>query len=219
MLRQPVAGSVPFSRQSLTPEAYAAGHSKGVEAFTQQRDGLMKLGDVSETGQTAPNVFVDTIPIAVDRELLELGRKKFEIYCATCHGYTGDGKGMVGRQWSYNLPDWHDPKYKDRSLQTGKDGYIFHTARNGVVDAASGTMKMPPYAHALSVRETWGVVAYFRALQKTREGTAGDLGATERAELDSKRATPSSGTPAASTPASTPPAAPAPGTTPSGGKS
>ena len=174
----------------------------------------MRMGDVTETGQTAPNVFVDTIPIAVDRELLELGRKKFEIYCAACHGYTGDGKGMVGRQWSYNLPDWHDPKYKDRSLQTGKDGYIFHTARNGVVDAASGTMKMPPYAHALSTHETWGVVAYFRALQKTREGVAADLGAAERAELDSKRATPSSTTPTTATPA---PATP--GTTPSGGKS
>ncbi len=208
MLRQPVSGSVPFSRQSMSPEAYATAHPAWADSFAAQRDVLLTLGDARETGQTGPDAFVDTIPIPVDRELVELGKKKFDIYCAACHGFQGDGKGMVGRQWSYDLPNWHEAKYKDRKEKTGKDGYLFHTARHGVVDAASGTMKMPPYAHALSVRETWGVVAYIRALQKTREGVADDLSAAERAELDAKRATPSGG---GAAPSGGTPAAPAGG--------
>lgn len=193
MLRQPVKGTVPFARQPLSGEvmsqrpAWAAG-------YAAERDTWLREGDAIFTGQSKPGEFVDTIPIPVDRALLDLGRKKFEITCAACHGFQGDGNGMVGRQWSYTLPNWHDPKYKDRKEKTGKDGYLFQTARYGVVDPASGTMKMPGYAHALSEHDTWAVVAYVRALQRSREGVASDLGDTERAELDRKRSVPATTT-------------------------
>ena len=31
------------------------------------------------------------IPLALTRPLLDLGHRKFDIYCATCHGFQGQG--------------------------------------------------------------------------------------------------------------------------------
>ncbi len=168
-MRQPVHGTVAFSRVWMgesvlvQPPAWAA-------PFIHQRDQLLREDPALFTGLSAPDVFVDAIPLPVDRALLERGRVKFNTYCAVCHGFDGSGKGMVGRQWSYPLPNFHDPKYKDRAQKTGKDGYLFSTARNGFF-GPDGVQKMPGYGHALDETDAWGVVAYLRTLQQAYEGT------------------------------------------------
>src|SRR5690606_28449424 len=98
------------------------------------------------------------------RALLERGEERFNIYCAACHGYTGDGAGMVGRRWSIPVPSYHDPKYSDSAQRTGKDGYLFHVARYGLKNP-DGSTRMPAYGHALDAQDAWAVVAYIRALQ------------------------------------------------------
>jgi mono/diheme cytochrome c family protein len=108
------------------------------------------------------------------------GQERFNIYCSACHGYEGEGSdvtaltgGLVGRRWNYNVPSLHDPKYKDASVRTGLDGYLFHTIRHGVpeIDPAKPP-KMPGYADKISVADSWAVVAYVRALQSSRTTTA-----------------------------------------------
>ncbi len=102
--------------------------------------------------------------------MLKRGEERFNIYCSVCHGYEGDGQGLVGRRWGYPVPSYHDAKYKDRSLKTGKDGYLFHVIRTGVpaADPAKESPKMPSYADKVSVVDAWAVVAYVRALQAAR---------------------------------------------------
>lgn len=173
-MRQPVPGTVAFSRISMgevaltqpatQPPAWAA-------PFRHERDQLLRDNPGVYTGMSEPDTFIDTIPITVDRALLDRGRAKFNIYCSTCHGFDGSGNGMVGRQWSYPLPNFHDPKYSDRAQKTGKDGYLFSTARNGFF-GPDGVQKMPGYAHALDETDAWGVVAYIRTLRQAYEGTA-----------------------------------------------
>jgi mono/diheme cytochrome c family protein len=74
------------------------------------------------------------------------------------------------------VPSYHDPKYKDSKVETGRDGYFFSIIRNGV-------RTMPAYGHALTERDAWSVVAYVRALQAAAEGTLGDVPADKRDQV------------------------------------
>lgn len=197
-MRQPVPHSVGFSRAPLTGPVLET-QPEWSRPFLEQRDDLFKDNDAFYLGKNADGSFVDTIPEDVTKDLLALGQAKFNIYCAVCHGYEGDGLGIVGDttknrpfSWSYALPNWHDEKYRmqdpaDAKSQRHKDGFFFDTARNGVVDA-TGAMKMPGYKHALNEREAWAVVAYIRALQRSYLGTASDLPEATRQSVDAAAA-------------------------------
>jgi mono/diheme cytochrome c family protein len=106
--------------------------------------------------------------------MIKRGQERFNIYCSACHGYEGDGQGLVGVRWGYPVPSYHDPKYKDRSIKTGKDGYLFSVIRNGVpaADPAKESPKMPSYADKISVSDSWAVISYIRALQAARTDAA-----------------------------------------------
>ena len=128
-MREPPQGTVPRERIVLNP-ALATGKTSGPN------------GDV----------YVTTFPVKVDRPLLALGKKRFDITCATCHGPVGDGDSIVARQMSLRPPpSLH--KYTDRP-----PGYIYDVITKGFGLMAS-------YAGELPVRERWAVVAYVRALQ------------------------------------------------------
>lgn len=117
----------------------------------------------------------DKIPptVAVTDTLLKRGEERFNIYCAVCHGFEADGKGVVGVQWKGGARDLRETTYRDPSNPKGKDGYLFYVARHGFNDA-TGAQKMPGYAHAMSAYDTWAVVAWLRVLQENsvRNGTA-----------------------------------------------
>jgi mono/diheme cytochrome c family protein len=96
--------------------------------------------------------YLTTFPVKVDRPLLALGRKRFDITCGTCHGPLGDGDSIVAHQMSLRPPpSLH--LYADRPV-----GYIYDVITHGFGMMAS-------YAGELPVRERWAVVAYIRALQ------------------------------------------------------
>jgi hypothetical protein len=83
------------------------------------------------------------------------GRERYEIYCAPCHGRTGDGKGIVARvPGSFPpLPTFNDPR-----IRRLPDGQIYATITNGV-------RIMPPYGAQIPVVDRWAIVAYVRALE------------------------------------------------------
>src|SRR5438105_12813659 len=47
------------------------------------------------TGKDTSGQDTTEFPMQVTREVLDRGRQRFEIYCVVCHGYAGDGDGMV----------------------------------------------------------------------------------------------------------------------------
>jgi mono/diheme cytochrome c family protein len=129
-MREPPQGTVPRERIVLNP-ALATG----------------KL-----TGADGKEAYVTTFPLKVDRPLIALGKKRFDITCATCHGPVGDGDSIVAHQMSLRPPpSLHN--YIDRP-----PGYIYEVITKGFGLMAS-------YAGELPVRERWAVVAYLRALQ------------------------------------------------------
>ena len=115
--------------------------------------------------------FGSGIPVPVTYDLMELGREKYTIFCAVCHGETGDGNGITK---SYRMTA--TPSYHDDRLRQMPEGEIYHTI-------AWGKNNMGPYGSKLTLEERWAVVAYLRALQRSQNATVDDVPADRRGEL------------------------------------
>jgi mono/diheme cytochrome c family protein len=123
------------------------------------------------------DLYLTTYPVKVDRPLMELGRKRYNITCATCHGPVGDGDSIVARQMALRPPpSLH--QYADRA-----PGYIFEVISRGFGLMAS-------YAAELEVRERWAVVAYVRALQMSQATSIERLTPEEQTRVRSMGAEP-----------------------------
>jgi mono/diheme cytochrome c family protein len=103
---------------------------------------------------------VTAIPMPVDKPLLLLGQKKFNIVCSQCHGVLGDGNSIVAENMGLRLP----PSLLELS---GKPAGHFYAAIN------EGYGVMPSFNGELNTQERWAVVAYVRALQAARGAPAG----------------------------------------------
>lgn len=101
--------------------------------------------------------YVERVPISVDRALVERGRERFEILCATCHGINGDGESVVAENMDQRKP----PSLHEARIRAFPAGRLYRVVRVGYG-------LMPSYAAQLSVEERWGVVAYVRALELSR---------------------------------------------------
>jgi mono/diheme cytochrome c family protein len=85
--------------------------------------------------------------------LLEKGRHRYDIICATCHGLTGEADTLVATNFALRPPpSFHEPRLREKS-----DEYIFAAITQGY-----GVM---PAYQDLPVDERWGIVGYVRALQ------------------------------------------------------
>jgi mono/diheme cytochrome c family protein len=135
-MRWPPAGTVPRERQTMQPEITAG----------KDRDGKL----------------ISAIPIPVTRELMDQGRKAFEIQCAVCHGLLGDGYSPVATQMSLrpppNLHKLHNP-------------------------APAHLFEVPSYSSQLDATERWAVVAYVQALRRSQSAALADAPADIQTKL------------------------------------
>lgn len=125
--------------------------------------------------------WTESIPLAVDAQLMRRGQERFGIYCTPCHGQAGYGDGLVAlRARDLQEPSWvppaslHDPLVRARAA-----GQLFDAIRNGV-------RTMPAYGRQMPVEDSWAIVAYVRALQRSQNGTLDDVPAEERAKLSAQ---------------------------------
>lgn len=134
-------------------------------------------GDLREdkafwTGYTPEGDLLAVPPMPVTRELLVRGHQRYDIFCAPCHGATGDGRGMVVRR-GYKQPS----SYHVDRLRLAPLGYYFDVISNGF-----GVM--PSYAAQVPPADRWAIAAYIRTLQLSQHYDASALAAEERANLD-----------------------------------
>jgi mono/diheme cytochrome c family protein len=116
-------------------------------------------------GRTPNGEYVERVPIAVNREVLERGQDKYNTFCAPCHGKSGAGNGIIMRgDYGYTPAT----SYHVDRLRQVTDGYMYDVITNGV-------RNMPPYAHQISVRDRWAIVTYIRALQRSQNARAETL--------------------------------------------
>src|SRR6266567_7350831 len=64
---------------------------------------------------------VDQLPFAATRELLDRGQQRFNIYCLPCHGFTGDGDGIVVQR-GFTPP----PSFNTERLRQAPVGHFFN---------------------------------------------------------------------------------------------
>ena len=129
----------------------------------------------------AGEAFVDQIPLRVTAELMQRGRTRFAVYCTPCHGGAGYGDGLVAQraatlqEQAFVPPaSLHDPLVRARPA-----GQIFDTIRNGV-------RSMPAYGRQMSIEDSWAIVAFVRALQRSQNASVEDVPDAERGRLGTR---------------------------------
>ena len=121
----------------------------GAVAQESPRGPLVHLQDRPDGGA----IFLAARP-PLSQAALDLGRRRFEITCAACHGLTGDGRSAVATKMSLRPPaDLLDPPV---AALTDTQLYAVITLGYGMMPALRGWFP---------ARERWAVIDYLRALQ------------------------------------------------------
>jgi mono/diheme cytochrome c family protein len=114
---------------------------------------------------------IDYFPIALNKDDIERGGEKFDIYCAVCHGKLGDGAGMIVTRGMIRPPSFvrldnppTDPAAYARyvNVQRAPVGHYFDVITNGY-----GAMYS--YNDRIGVEDRWRIVAYIKALQVSQD--------------------------------------------------
>ncbi len=145
--RQPVAATVP---QGLEPAATADANTK---TFTNDNSyyhtGLFNE-EVFGTGLPVEelNLTEENLPAFIKR-----GQVAFNANCSSCHGVSGNGKGVVA---SYGIPGV-------ANLQTSMlpDGATYDIIVNG----RGG---MSAFGYQVDVKDRWAIIAYLHAIKYSR---------------------------------------------------
>ncbi|MFP4166071.1 MAG: c-type cytochrome [Opitutales bacterium] len=160
-------------------------NDRPVPAKTVQRGAALNYGEVFSSdfddserrdpgyreGKNPDGSEYEGFPIKVDNQLIEHGREKYGIFCASCHGPAGDGNGVT-KDYDMIAASYHDDR-----LREATNGYLFDVIMNG-----KGLMY--GLKGRLDPKEAWAVVLYVRALQRSQHAGPEDLSAQQRKELD-----------------------------------
>lgn len=101
-------------------------------------------------------------PLIPSEEVIEAGRKQYNVFCSPCHGNFGKGDSRLRGQFP-NPPTFHSDKVRGWT-----DGMLFHVI-------TEGQNIMPPHASQIDERERWTIVHYVRTLQRAVNAKETDL--------------------------------------------
>ena len=97
--------------------------------------------------------------LEVDQAFLATGKEQYNVYCAVCHGESGNGKGPTSQFGIGNAANFHAPDFANpESPAYRMDGSLFNTITNG-----QGVMGA--YGANIKPAERWAIIAYIRAMQ------------------------------------------------------
>ncbi len=175
-----LVGDMDF-QPKLKPQA-ASGLFADGRAMRPQVEGTVARGELRENEHLwlgkIGGEWADAFPIPVDEVLMERGRERYDIFCSVCHGYGGDGDGIVAiraretQQGAFVPPtSLHEDRVKKQPF-----GQIYGTIMNGI-------RTMPGYAAQIPVEDRWAIVLYMRALQRQRDASIEDVPLEKREKI------------------------------------
>jgi mono/diheme cytochrome c family protein len=86
---------------------------------------------------------------------IERGRERYGIYCAVCHGDSGNGVGIAGHYGVPAIANFHQERFLGDAYP---DGRMFHVITHGAG-------QMGAYGFNVPVHDRWAIIAYVRTLQ------------------------------------------------------
>jgi len=161
--RPPVAGTVPRGWLRADKELYTGKKANATSSPNASTSPVVTTPAASASASQVAAAYpddVDKFPFPITQEILNRGQERFEIFCSVCHGMTGEGDGMIVRR-GFRKP----PSYYEQRLREAPVGHFFDVITNG-------WGAMPSAAAQVPVQDRWAIIAYVRALQLTREGSA-----------------------------------------------
>ena len=135
----------------------------------------------SET--TAATGGPDLFPVNIDEAALARGRERYQIYCTACHGFTGEGDGMIVRRGFRRPPSFYDDRLQEGVTPAA---HFFDVITNG-------WGAMPDYSAQIAPEDRWKIIAYVRALQLSRKVKLDELSPEARQKVMSGAKEPGSG--------------------------
>jgi len=124
--------------------------------------------------------WVRTFPptFRVDEAAMLRGQQRFGIYCTPCHGFGGEGNGMVAKRADELAQGtWTPPtNLTDERIRNMAVGEIFNTITHGI-------RNMPAYGPQIPATDRWAIILYLRALERGHAGKIADLEPAERTGL------------------------------------
>lgn len=152
--RRPVKGTVPMGFELPAKPASAPDYKPPQYGFSNGLDyyNTGKIGDYYGDGMPKE--------LAVNKAFLERGERQYNIYCAICHGASGNGKGVTSKYGIMTAFNFHQPGSSDPANAGAyrADGAIYDVIVNG-----KGLMGS--YGGSITVQDRWAIVAYIRAMQ------------------------------------------------------
>ena len=157
----------PKFRPQAASQFFADGRADRLPPEHTVMRGMLREDDQLNRGRDNAGAFLRGFPgaVSVDLAFVERGRDRYTVYCAPCHGVTGDGNGITKQYGMGTTPSYHDDR-----LRAMTEGEFFNAITNG-----SPAKIMLPYADKLAPEDRWAVIAYVRALQRAQTGTAADV--------------------------------------------
>lgn len=148
------------SSRPIPPNAVARG-------YLNQDEALYK-------GMIGTNL-VTEMPFPVNRQVLERGQERYNIYCSVCHGAAGEGNGLIVQRGFPAPPSFHIDRLRGAPI-----GHFYDVITRGY-----GVM----YSYAARVEPTdrWAIAAYIRVLQFSQNATLADVPADQRAKLEASQ--------------------------------
>jgi mono/diheme cytochrome c family protein len=162
----------PYERPYRPSEVFADGSSARPLPPDTVARGHLAEDSVLFTGKDANGQDATEFPFPITREVLDRGRSRFDIYCVPCHGYAGDGDGLVVQRGFTPPPSYHSDRLRQAPV-----GHFFDVVTNGFGS-------MPSYATQVSVTDRWAIIAYIRALQLSQHASLDDVPPDARARLE-----------------------------------
>jgi mono/diheme cytochrome c family protein len=106
-----------------------------------------------------PTADLPTVPLPLTLRLLERGRERYTIVCATCHGDLGDAQTKVAEKMELRKP----PSLVAPPATGFTPGRLYEVI-------SSGYGLMPAFAAYMTPEDRWAVVGYVQALQAAAQG-------------------------------------------------
>lgn len=175
--RPPIELFADMDRQpKLRPQAANAFFADGLASQLPVPGTVARGSTYADTPENTGKIsgttnWVETIPVPVTATLMARGRERFNINCSPCHGPQGDGNSIIKKFGMAVVANLHDARIVKMA-----DGELFNTV-------SYGKNLMGGYAASLTIEDRWAVIAYLRALHRSKLGSFDDLPTETAAEL------------------------------------